>query len=357
MARGTVYNHILTNENWAKVNQDNKDLLDEFVEYLQSTDKSPMTINGYIDDIKICWVWSLEHNKNKFFIDFTKRDVMKYQNHLLNTLNLSPNRIRRLKSAISSLANFVEAMMDDIYENYRNIINKIPAPTKVAVREKTVLTDEQAQTLLDELVKNKQYQKACVFALAWGSGSRKSELLRFKVSYFDDENVRFGSLYKTPEKIKTKGRGGKLGKQLFKFTLISKFKPYFDLWMDERKTLDIPDELKDTLFITKRKGEWQPMKITTLDSWADKFSAMLNVDFYFHCMRHNFCTGLSQAQVPATVIKEIVGWESVNMVEIYDDTEVDDKLGKYFDTNGIKKVEATSLEDLGESQSSNGFNR
>lgn len=343
MARTTVYNSIVNEEKWSKVCDDNKELLEEFKEYLQSIDKSPLTIINYESDIRICFCWSLEKLGNKPFIEFNKRDFMKYQNYLLNTLNLSPNRIRRLRSSLSSMANFIENMLDDDYPEYRNIVNKIPAPVKEAVREKTVLTDDQAQSLLDELVEKKEYQKACAFALAWASGSRKSELLRFKVPYFVDKNIVYGSLYKTPEKIKTKGRGSK-GKLLNRYVLVNKFKPYLDMWLEERKRLGIPDF--DELFVTKRKGEWQPMKVSTLSSWAIKFAQMLDVDFYFHCLRHNFTTGLSSAGVPASVIKSIVGWESVNMVEIYDDRGVDDKLGEYFDENGIKQVEAKSLTDL-----------
>lgn len=344
MARTTVYNSIVTKEKWSQVCNENKELLEEFKEYLQSTDKSPLTIVNYDSDIKICFVWSLEHSKNKSFISFNKRDFMKYQNYLLNTLNLSSNRIRRMRSSLSSMANFIENILDDVYPNYRNIVNKIPAPVKEPIREKTVLTDEQAQQLLDNLIENKKYQHACAFALAWASGSRKSELLRFKVSYFIDENVVYGSLYKTPEKIKTKGRGSK-GKMLNRYVLVNKFKPYFDLWMDERRRLGIPSNIDD-IFVIKRDGEWLPMKVSTLSYWASQFSKLLNVDFYFHCLRHNFTTGLSQSGIPASVIQEIVGWSSLDMVNIYDDTEIDDKLGKYFDENGIKEVKETTLNDL-----------
>jgi integrase len=346
MARGTVYNDIVANSDYTKVDNDNDELLNEFVEYLQSIDRSEGTIKGYVSDIKICWVWNLEFNGNKFFVDFTKRDFMKYQNYLLNTMNVSPNRIRRLRSSLSSLANYIESMMDDVYKGYRNIVNKIPAPVKETVREKTILSDEQAQELLDLLVAEKEYQKACVFALAWASGSRKSELLRFKPSFFQEEFIVYGSLYKTPEKIKTKGRGGRLGKQLNRYVLVGKFKPYFDLWMEERNTFDLPEELKDVLFVKEDKDGWKPTPVSTLDSWATQFSKFLNVDFYFHCLRHNFTTGLSSAGVPASVIQEIVGWSSLEMVNLYNDETVDDKLGKYFDANGIKKVEAKGLEDL-----------
>ena len=343
MARTTVYNAITSEEKIDLINEENKSLLEEFVEYLQTTDKSDGTIKGYISDIQICFVWILEKAKNKSFIEFTKRDMMKYQNYCINTLKVSPNRMRRLRASISSLSNFIENVLDEDYPDFRNIINKIPAPTKVAVREKTVLSDEQCQELLDNLIENKQYQKACIFALAWASGSRKAELLRFKVSYFTDENIKFGSLYKTPEKMKTKGRG-RLGKQLNRYVLVNKFKPYFELWMQEREKLGIDCE---EIFISyKKDGSYKPMSVANLDYLAKQFSKQLDVDFYFHCLRHNFTTGLSQAGIPAQVIKEIVGWSSTDMVSIYDDTDTDDKIGEYFSESGIVEKEIKTLSDL-----------
>src|SRR5690606_40035438 len=253
-----------------------------------------------------------------------------------------PNRVRRLKAAISSMSNFIESMMDDIYPDFKNIVNKIPSPSKVEVREKTVLTEEQVQNLLQYLVDNKKYQQACVLALALASGARKSELLRFKVSYFTDDNIIFGSLYKTPEKIKTKGRSSK-GKPLYKYTLVKRFKPYFDLWMKQREELGISG---DELFWNYRNGVWKPATITLLNSYALTFSKLLGMIFFFHSCRHFWTTYLSESGLPPEVIKKISGWESLDMVSLYTDTDIDDELGKYFNEDGIKQAETKSLSEL-----------
>ena len=325
----------------AQISKENKELSKEFVEYLKATGKATTTISAYKSDLDLFFVWNLLNNDNKFFIDFTKRDVMKYQSHLISDLELSSNRIRRRKAVLSSLSNFIENMMDDLYENYKPIINKIPSPPKQEVREKTVLEDEQIERLLNYLVENKQYQKACVLSLALNSGSRKSELLRFKVSYFTEQNIIYGSLYKTPEKIKTKGRG--IGKFINKYVIVAQFKPYFDLWMKQREELGITC---DELFANKRAGEWQPLLVTSVDSYAESFSKILGIDFYWHSCRHFFTTSMCKSNIPASIIKDIVGWENISMVDLYDDTEVDDELGKYFNEDGMKKVEQKGLDDL-----------
>jgi len=50
--------------------------------------------------------------------------------------------------------------------------------------------------------------------------------------------------------------------------------------------------------------------------------------------------------LPPEVIKKISGWESLDMVSLYTDTDIDDELGKYFNEDGIKRAETKSLSEL-----------
>ena len=328
MPRKTKQNIITSPELLGRVNPKNTQLIDDFLSYLKSIQRSDTTRTAYKNDLEIWACWNLQHNDNKFFCDMSKRNVVAYQNWLLNENQNSPARVRRLRSTLSALGNYIEAVLDDEFPDYRNIINKIPAPVNEPVREKTVFTDEQLTTLLDVLMGKGQYQKACALALAMCSGARKSELTRFKVSYFVQENIIYESLYKTPEKIKTKGRGVN-GKMLNKYILSAEFQPYFDAWLTERERLGINSEW---LLVSKnRDDEWVQMKPDTLNSWAITFSNILGVDFYWHSLRHFFTTHLStKLNVPDGIIKSIVGWANVSMVEIYKDVDEDEEIGKYF---------------------------
>lgn len=311
MGRKTNHNRLGIEEKRHLFNPDNVALLEEFVIYLQSIGRSNGTVEGYINDIEMFFVYNLEKNKNKFFIDLTKKDIMFYQNHCMNVFKVGSDRYRRMRSALSSLSNYIENMLDEEYPKFRNIINKIEAPPKKEAREKSVFEDEEIEKLLDYLVENKEYCRACCLALAISCGARKSELLRFKVDYFKDEYVIYNSLYKTPEKIVTKGRGGKM---LTKYTLKEKFKPYFDLWMKEREEKGIESEW---LFVYKVGEETRQYKVSALDSWCDSFTKFLGKPFYFHAMRHNWCTSLVKANIPSSVIKEIGGWESTVIPAAY----------------------------------------
>ena len=46
------------------------------------------------------------------------------------------------------------------------------------------------------------------------------------------------------------------------------------------------------------------------------------------------------------MVQNIVGWTSIDMVNIYDDNDKNDKIAKYFDENGIKKIESKKLNEL-----------
>lgn len=344
MGRKVQHNNIVSEELLKQVNPENIELGNDFLDYLRSVDRSPNTIDAYAHDLNIFWVYLLQHCSNKFFIDLSKREISKYQSYCLTEWKWSPARIRRVKSTLSSLSNFVENMLDDEFENFRPIIRKIENPTNEKVFTKTVLENEQIQTLLDYLVEKEMYDKACVLSLAANSGRRKSELPRFKLSYFNKDNIIYGSLYKTPEPIKTKGRGSR-GKLLTVYTLAKPFNPYLDMWIKYRDENKIES---DWLFPKKVNGTYvdEPIETRTLDSWAETFSNILGIPFYWHSLRHYFTTACSRSGLPDDVIQMLIGWSSLDMVSLYKDVSPDEQFEKYFSDGEIKKVEQKTLSDL-----------
>lgn len=346
MARSTVYNSISSDEKLKQVNPENIQLGNDFLDYLSSIDRAKTTISAYRNDLNIFWCWNLTYNNNKFFVDLSKREISKFQSHTLNEWGWSPRRIRRVKSTLSSMSNFVENMLDDEYGEYRPIIRKIESPADTAVRDKTILTDEQLQFLLKTLVDKERYAQACMLSMAMNNGRRKSELPRMKAEYFTDDNVIYGSLYKTPETITTKGRGSR-GKQLTVYTLKNGFKPYLDMWLKYREENNITSEwLIPHCPYGDKNWTNNQLPITTMDSWADSFSKILGIPFYWHSLRHYFTSECSRSGLPDDVIQTLIGWNDISMVQVYKDIDADEQFEKYFCEDGIKKVEQKSLADL-----------
>lgn len=340
MARKTKMNSITSPELLAKVNPQNKQLLNDFLDYLRAVQRSDATINGYQNDIEIAWVWCLQHNNNTFFVRWTKRNVLAYQNWLLNSNANSPARIRRLKAALSSLSNYITSVLDDEFPDFKNIISKVENPVNHPVREKTIWEDDELDLLLDKLILKKDYEKACYLALAMYSGRRKSELCRFKITDFSKENlVCDGALYKSAP-IKTKGRGG--GKYIPCYTLAKKFKPYFDMWMQQREKLGIESEW---LFPNKSIPS-EHVKITTINSWSNTYSRLAGKPAYIHSLRHYFTTSLAKAGIPDSVIQSIVSWESSDMVRLYTDLNADEQISMYFKDGDISVPEKKALKDV-----------
>lgn len=352
MGRKTQYQRITSPEKLAAVNPKNMALKKDFLSYLKSIQRSDGTIKGYSNDLDIVLVFILERCDNKDFVNVKKREWIALQSWLIDEHGNSPARVRRIKAVISSLSNYITDVLQEDdepgFENFKPSIRGVENPVNTPVREKTILTDEDCQYVLSRLVEMKKYEQACYFALAIYSGRRKNELFRFKVEYFQDDHlICDGALYSTIELVKTKGRGVK-GKEIPCYTLAKPFKPYFDLWMEERGRLGI-----ESIWLFPKRDDMTDHRTGgSADAWASLYSELLSEHtgkasvFYTHSARHFAVSHMSQAGVPHSVIKEFMHWDSLEMVAIYDDTDIAESFGDYFTVDGIKGSDRKSLADL-----------
>ena len=77
MGRSTVYNDNITSS-WDKVSKENKQLVNDFIKYCKSNDKSPQTIHQYEEWLKVFFCWNYDENDDKFFVDLKRRDFVYY---------------------------------------------------------------------------------------------------------------------------------------------------------------------------------------------------------------------------------------------------------------------------------------
>lgn len=320
--RKTYRNKITSDELTEQINPKNMDLLKRFLKE-KSIRSSPKTIVVYESNMLIFFTWNLLNNENKFFVDIKKLEFAEFFNFAVDEMRIGSSKLNNMRSVLSSFSNFIEKFYDEDYPDFRNVILKVvDSAPKEERREKAILTDEQIEELLQHLEKEDS-QKACWLALAVTSGARFSELLRFETSHIDENRTAFGDLFlETTKQIKTKGRG-KSGKLLYKYILRDKFLPFYTRWIVEREKIIKEKKLKHDFLFIKNNGE--PATTATVRGWVEGFEDYLKVPFYTHALRHYLTTLLSKKNIPHVLIKEIFGWSSIQMVELYDDSTAKDR--------------------------------
>lgn len=321
MARETFKKKFTSSELWEKVNSENKAILERFLKE-KATRTSDLTIKNYRSDAHIFFTWNLLNNNNKFFVEIKKLELSDFFSFAVEDLKWGSARMNRMRSFLSSLSIFIERFYDDSYPNFRNLILKtIESAPKEIKREKTVLSDEDVEKLLEYFsIENPQI--ACWIALAVCSGARFSELLRFKLDMIDPKNTAFGDLFLLTPKIKTKGRG-RSGKLLNKYILKNKYMPYHEKWIEIRKN-KIKEE-HGFLFI---KQDGSPATEGTVREWIKKIENFLGKPAYPHMFRHRTVTLLAEKKIPDALIVELMGWSGSSgsaMISIYNDLEAKDR--------------------------------
>ena len=342
MARKTVYNNLVTEEQWNEVNEDNKSLLQDFMDYLISIGRSEETVFQYKNDVRIFMTWYVTKGKNKHFTEIKKREVVAFQNYLLTTCGMSSARIRRLRSSISSLSNYIENILDDEYPEFRNIINKIEAPVLTPIREKTILTFEECERVADQLILDDNPQLACLLMFACYSGLRKQELTRLLVKDFTtDINMALSDNFYKTSPIKVKGRGNRTENKF----IWNKVDKYLSLWLKRRKELGIECEY---LFCRDIDGGYKKLIVSSMNSFAKTLERYFQDSIYWHSFRHVIATELTRSNLPIDVIQFLLGHKSSETTKIYIDISSEEGMDKFADffSGKTTEVKSTTLNDL-----------
>jgi site-specific recombinase XerD len=125
----------------------------------------------------------------------------------------------------------------------------------------------------------------------------------------------------TLKPLRTKGRG-KDGKLLYKYILRERFLPYYRTWLKDRENiLKAKNQETTSLFI---KDNGTPATEGLVRGWISMIEDFLRVPCYPHMFRHFLVTEFSRKNIPPMLIKEIVGWSSLEMVALYNDLSAKD---------------------------------
>lgn len=287
---------------------------------------SPKTIENYHSDLNIFFVWNLICNGNKFFPEIKKIEMSEFFGYAVDELHWNGKRFARMRSVLSSLSECVIKYYDEEYPTYHNFINSVIEPIpKTAVREKTVLTDEEIDLLLKKLKENGEVEQACFLALAIYSGCRIAELEQFRIDSIDENRVAFGGIMlETTHKIRTKGFG-KEGHQINKYIIKDFMLPYYHDWIKLRKEKlkELNKEDEQALFVNTLGNKASQ---TVFREWAESWEKIVGKPVYMHCFRHRFVTHLLSLGMSSDYVAATMGWKSgALMIPVYNDMEDKDR--------------------------------
>lgn len=269
-----VYTNVYSEEKWELVNKVNKEILDDFLTEYRQQKKSPGTINGYFQDLRIVLIKILDDFDNKSILEMTKKDFRKL-NLWFDECGMSPARCNRIHSATNSLLTFVEE--DDDYDYEVNTSKKVKGVPREKVKtneDDFFFTFEEFIQVRNKLIEMKDLQTAVMWSLAFDSGARKNEVFQVKKEGLLDGN-------------KTNIVKGKRGK-LFPLVYLDDTKELIRQYLEERGDDDI-----ESLWVSGKGENKKPITPMALYDRILKCNEILKeirgeeTNIFFHSCRHS----------------------------------------------------------------------
>lgn len=284
MARSRgVYNRIYTPEKWEQVNEENKDILDDFLTEYKQQKKSPTTIHGYFEDLRIVLIKIMEDYGNKSILEMSKKDFRRL-NLWFDESGMSPARCNRIHSAINSMLSFCED--DDDYEYEVNQSKKVKGVPREKVKtneDDFFFTYKEFVQVRDKLVEQGDLQTAVMWSLAFDSAGRINEIYQVQKYGLLDGN-------------KTNIVRGKRGK-LFPLVYLDDTKELIRQYLEERGEDDV-----DSLWIVGKGPTARGISKNALYNRILKCNEILQeirdeeTNIFFHTCRHSRIECLLQGE-------------------------------------------------------------
>lgn len=329
----TVYNYIFDPEIWKQVNQESKDLLEDFMLELRQRKRSAGTIYQYRADLKgfLCYVF--RNFANRSVLELGKKDFRRFALYLVDERGVSNARHNRVIAAIRSMLDFAEQDDDLSYEN--NAARKVKGLGKSPVKEIIFLSDELVLGMYKKLTEKGDLQKAALLMLAYDSAGRKAELAQVEKHSF---------LY--PSRNNTNKVVGK-GKKVFPLLYFSGTTAAVTAWLRQRG-----EDTIDSLWVVGQGAERRAATSENLYQWVTEMRVHLSelqgheIDFNPHSMRHSalanysdgthyVCRELGKAGFPIEKLRLIAHHDKVDTTQHYLPDTSQDELETMF---GIKMV-------------------
>ena len=309
-----AYNKIYTDEDWALVNKENKDIMEDYLLEYKSRKKKESTLKQYRNDLRIVLIYILKNCDNRPITDLNKKDFRRLSLWFSDDLEVSNARTNRLMSCVRSLLTFVED--DDDYDYDNNVASKVHGLEKDPVREIVFITNDEIEALRNKFISEKRYRDAMLISLLYDSAGRKNEIAQvLKQSFIDGKDC-------------TNVVIGKRGKK-FPLIYFDWSKEAFELWSKQRGE----DEISE-LFVLGSDDNKRPAKAENIYDWVINWrkdylqlfnsEKKMNVHSFRHSALENYSTGehyyckkLGISQIPLEKLRLIANHSDVSTTAGY----------------------------------------
>jgi integrase/recombinase XerC len=280
-------------------------LLTAFSEHLQSLDRSPATVRGYLTDLSVFIRW-LEGQGTSSLETLTAADIRFYRQHLINT-SAAPQTVNRKLAAIAAFGNWAAQtglLPANPAINIKSVGTIAQAPKWLDKKQRANLI----QVVRDDLqIARLRYPRlwvlrlrdAVVVTLLLNTGLRVSELANLKTS----------DLLLTERKATLTVRAGKGTKQRV-LPLNKDARQMLEQWLAVR-----PQIKDDALFIGQR-GE--KLKVRSVQCAVSRLAELAGLsDVTPHTCRHSFAKSLLDSGVTLEKVATLLGHESLDTTRLY----------------------------------------
>lgn len=176
-----VYNRIYTEEEWNKINPENKSIMEDFLDEYKQRKMKKTTLSQYANDIRIVMIFINRFCNNKCIFELNKRDFRKMSIWLSDDLGMSNARVNRLMSCCRSLLTYCEDSEDYDYDS--NIAKKVHGLPKERVKnddEDFFMDFNQIMKIRKKLLELGELQLCVLHMILFDSGGRRNEIAQIK---------------------------------------------------------------------------------------------------------------------------------------------------------------------------------
>ena len=117
------YNKLFNEEEYKEVNQENKDLLQDFLTECRALKKKPSTISQYHFDGRLVLLYIKRKLGNKSILELSKKDFRNFTLYYTEELGVSSARVNRHMSMVRIMLEF--ATNDEDYDYVINYASKV----------------------------------------------------------------------------------------------------------------------------------------------------------------------------------------------------------------------------------------